>query len=259
MSARIVQSVIVLCLFLGSLTAATDPFVGKWKLDQSKSKMTGEKGKIEDLGANKFSITFGEISDTIVADGTDQPVHFGRTESITPDGPNTWKVVDKKDGRTVQTATWSLSPDGKAIKIEGTSTRPDGSTSTAQFTMKRLAGASGFAGTWESTSASFGSPDEFDIQPYESDGLSFVVPAESDTISMKFDGKDYPETGPNVAPGSTSSGHRLNERTLELTDKVQGQVMDTSQLKVSADGKTLTLTFHEKGQSKPQVYVYERE
>ena len=259
MSARIVQSVIFICLFLGSLTAATDPFVGKWKVDQSKSKMTGEKATIKDLGGNKITITFGEISDTIVADGTDQPVHFGRTEAITLDGPNTWKFVDKKDGRTLQTATWTLSPDGKTIKIEGTATRSDGSTSTAQFTLKRIAGASGFAGTWESTSASFGSPAEFDIQPYESDGLSFVVPAEKDTLSMKFDGKDYPETGPNVAPGSVSSGHRLNEHTLELTDKVQGQVMDTTQFKVSADGKTLTLTVHEKGQSKALIFVYERD
>ncbi len=75
---------------------------------------------------------------------------------------------------------------------------------------------------------------------------------------MKFDGKDYPETGPNVAPGSASSGHRVNEHTLELTDKVQGQVIDTMQLKVSADGKTLTLTYREKGQSKPLVFVYQR-
>ncbi len=140
-----------------------------------------------------------------------------------------------------------------------TGTRPDGTTFSDHLAAKRVAGTSGFAGTWETTSLKIGSPDEFDIQPYESDGLSFVVPAESDTISMKFDGKDYSETGPNVAPGSASSGHRVNEHTLEVTDKVQGQVMDTTQFKVSADGKTLTLTVHEKGQSKPLAFVYDRE
>ena len=76
---------------------------------------------------------------------------------------------------------------------------------------------------------------------------------------MKFDGKDYPETGPNVAPGSASSGRRVNEHTLEVTDKVKGEVIDTTQFKVSADGKTLTLTVHEKGQSKPVTYVYDRD
>jgi hypothetical protein len=51
----------------------------------------------------------------------------------------------------------------------------------------------------------------------------------------------------------------VNKHTLELTDKVQGDVMDTTQFRVSADGKTLTLTVHVKGQSKPLIYVYDRE
>jgi hypothetical protein len=259
MLTRTVHSVIVLFLFLGTLSAAKDPFVGKWKLNQSKSKMTGEQVKIEDLGGNKFTIAMGDISDTLVADGTDQPVHFGRTESITQDGPNTWKVVLKQDGRALFTMTWTLSPQGKTMNIATTGTRPDGSTFSEHMATRRVAGTSGFAGTWESTSVKIGSPDEFDIEPYESDGLSFVVPAESDTLSMKFDGKDYSETGPNVAPGSASSGRRVNEHTLEVTDKVQGDVIDTTQFKVSSDGKTLTLTVHEKGQSKPLTFVYERE
>jgi hypothetical protein len=37
---------------------------------------------------------------------------------------------------------------------------------------------------------------------------------------MKFDGKDYEEKGPN------SSGKPLNARTLELTSKVKGDVME---------------------------------
>jgi len=259
MSARIAKLAIVMCLFVSSLSAATDPFVGKWKLNQSKSKMTGEQAKVEDLGGNKFTITFGEISDTLVADGTDQPVHFGRTESITQNGPNTWKIVSKKDGRTLETDTWTLSPDGRSLSIAFSGTRPDGSTFNDHLAARRIAGTSGFAGTWETTSINIASPDEFDFQPFESDGLSFVTPAESDTLSMKFDDKDYSETGPNVAPGSVSSGHRVNEHTLEVTDKVQGQVMDTTQFKVSADGKTLTLTVHEKGQSKPLVFIYEKQ
>jgi hypothetical protein len=248
-----------MCLFLGSLSAATDPFVGKWKLDQSKSKMTGEQVKIESLGGNKFTITFGDISDTLVADGTDQPVHFGRTQSLKLDGPNIWKIVTKKDGRTLYNETCTLSPDGKTMNIVVAGTRPDGSTFSEQMTTRGIAGTSGFAGTWESTSLKIGSPAEFDIQPYQGDGLSFAVPADKDTLSMKFDGKDYSEAGPNVAPGSTSSGRRANDHTLEVTDKVKGKVIDTTQFKVSPDGKTLTLTVQEKGQSKPLTFVYDKE
>ncbi len=259
MLTRTVQSVIVICLFLGSLSAATDPFVGKWKLNQAKSKITGEQVKVADLGGNKFTFTFGDVSDTLVANGTDQPVHFGQTNSLTAVSPNTWKIVAKKDGRTLYTQTLVLAPDGKTANSTVTGTRPDGSTFDNHATFKRIAGTTGFAGTWESTSVKIGSPQEFDIQPYESGGLSFVTPAERDTLSMKFDGKDYTETGPNVAPGSTSSGHRTDAHTLEVTDKVQGEVMDTTQFKVSPDGKTLTLAVHEKGQSKALTFVYDRE
>jgi len=221
--------------------------------------MTGLQAKIEDLGGNKFRITFGVISDTILADGTDQPIHFGRTRSITPGGPNTWKMVTKKDGRTLAVQTWTLSQDGNTMKVEGTANRPDGSTSNNQTTIRRVAGKSGFAGTWESTSVKIGQPLERDIEAYGADGLSFITPALEETLRMKFDGKEYPRTGPNVAPGSTSSGRRVNERTLEVTNKIQKQVTSTAESKISDDGKTLTVIVHEAGQSKPLTLVYDRQ
>jgi hypothetical protein len=50
---------------------------------------------------------------------------------------------------------------------------------------------------------------------------------------MKFDGKDHPNQGPNLAPGSASSGRRVNERTLEMTDKKNGKIIGTQQIKLS--------------------------
>ena len=40
---------LVACLFAGTLWAADDPFVGKWKLNPSKSKLT-EEMKVESVG-----------------------------------------------------------------------------------------------------------------------------------------------------------------------------------------------------------------
>jgi len=104
----------------------------------------------------------------------------------------------------------------------------------------------------------FTSPDEWEIQAYEGDGLSFNTPAYKDTLSMKFDGKDYEEKGPNVAPGSMSSGKRVNAHTLEVTDKVKGEVMDHTRFEVSPDGKTLTLTVQGTGQANAQTVVYNK-
>lgn len=246
------------CLLVSSLWAADDPFVGKWKLNMEKSKFVGEQWKIEDLGGNKYKWTSGGVTDTITADGTDQPDHFGRTISLAPQGATEWKMVIKKDGRTLSSMVHSLSADGKKQTIKGTETKPDGTTSDFEAGWKKVSGGSGWAGTWESTDVKFTSPDQWEISPYGGDGLTFNTPAYKDTISMKFDGKDYEEKGPNVAPGSMSSGKRVNERTLEVTDKVKGQVMDHTKFEVSADGKILTLTIRETDQPKPLTIVYDK-
>ena len=255
---RICYSVMLAGLMASTLRAADDPFVGKWKLNQAKSKIVGEQMKIKDLGGSKYSITFGDTTDTIVADGTDQPVHFGKTTSIQPEGSNNWKMVIKQDGKVISSMTHTLSADGKTQTIKGTDMKPDGSTSDYSVDLKRVGSGSGWAGTWESTDVKITSPSEWEISSYESDGLTFNTHAYQDTLSMKFDGKDYEEKGPTVAPGSTSSGKRVNAHTLDVTDKVKGEVMDHTKYEVSPDGKTLTLTIHETGQPHAISIVYDK-
>jgi hypothetical protein len=51
----------------------------------------------------------------------------------------------------------------------------------------------------------------------------------------------------------------VNERTLEMTDKIDGKVMDAQQIELSSDLKTLTLTVHTVGRSEPNILVFERQ
>ena len=255
---RFYSSLALACLLAGTLWAKDDPFVGKWKLNMEKSQFAGEQVKIQDLGGNKYKWTVGDRTDTIAFDGTDQPVHFGRTISMTPEGKDAWKMVIKKDGRVLSTMTHALSDGGKRQTIKGTETKPDGTTSDFDVVWKKLSGGSGLAGTWEEADVKFTSPDEWMIEAYEGDGLTFNTPAYQDVLSMKFDGKDYEEKGPNVAAGSASSGNRVNTHTLEVTDKVKGEVMDHTKFEVSPDGKTLTLTIHDAGQPKALTVVYDK-
>ena len=147
------------------------------------------------------------------------------------------------------------------------------------YVYKRTAGTSGFAGTWESTSETVNSAFVIKVQPYEGDGLSIIDSSEGVTKNVKFDGKDYPNVGPNVPAGSTSSARRVNGRTLdqqtldqhtldqhtldqytlELTGKFNGKVTDTQEIKLSSDGKTLTMTVHAAGRTEPIILVFERQ
>jgi len=129
--------------------------------------------------------------------------------------------------------------------------------STVNYVYKRTAGGSGFVGIWESESDKVTYTFEFQIEPYEGDGLTLV--GARGTTSMKFDGKDYPAQGQFTFPGTVSSGRRVNERTLEVTDKINGRVVDKQRMELSPDLKTLTVTSHPSGQSKPNVLVFDRE
>jgi hypothetical protein len=240
--------------------AASDPFVGKWKVNPSKSKLTDEM-KVEVVGENKYAFTFGPGAvDTIVADGTDQPALQGTTLSVTVKGPNNWKVVRKKEGRRLVMGIWTLSADGKTLDDAFTSYPADGSPVNVHYVYQRAAGSSGFPGTWDSVSAKVDSSIELEIQPYEGDGLSFRSSAVRTAKNLKFDGNDYAITGPDVPPGSASSGHRVSQRSLEITNKVQGKITDTRQIEVSIDLKTLTMRIRQAGEREPQnVLVFDRE
>jgi hypothetical protein len=138
---RIQYSALAACLAMGTLWAGNDPFVGKWKVDPSKSKLTDEM-KVEAVGANKYSITFGPGAvDTVVADGSDQPALQETTLSLTVEGPNNWKVVRKREGLTIVTGYWTLSGDGKTLNDDFTAYKHDGSTIKLHYVYERTAGA----------------------------------------------------------------------------------------------------------------------
>jgi hypothetical protein len=258
MALRTFRPLLVVILFTSTLWAATDPLTGAWKLNPAKSKLTDQM-KVEVAGPNKYTFIFSaDNSETIVADGTDQPGIFGTTFAVTVLSDHQWKVVRKSGGHVTISAIWDLSADGNMLTDNFTGYRADGSTSNLLYKYTRAAGTTGFAGTWESVEEQVNSSFEMRVEAYEDNGLSFINPAQKITKSIKFDGKDYAAEGPNLPAGYATSGRRLSESAVELTDKINGKVHDTQQVEVSPDGKTLTITTHIPGQAKPNIQVFER-
>jgi hypothetical protein len=97
-----------------------------------------------------------------------------------------------------------------------------------------------------------------EVRTYEGDGLSFINSGGAGTKNVKFDGKDYADVGA-VVDGVACSARRVNERTLAMTDKISGRVVDTQELGVSDDGKTLTMIVRTPGRTEPEVLVFERQ
>jgi hypothetical protein len=236
--------------------AADDPMVGDWKLNPQKSKLTDEM-KVTSLGGNKYSFDFGGGNpEPIVVDGTDQPANFGTTFAVTEVSPDEWTGVRKKDGRVQIKGIWTLSKDGKRLHDDFTFIGDKGKTTHLVYVYERRGGGSGFAGDWVSTSEQVDTVYVVQVRPFEGDGLSFITSGEG-TKNVKFDGKDYPNIGGRVK--ILSSGQRVNERAVELKDKLDGKVVDSQEISVSEDGKILTMTVRVPGRSEPNVLVFERE
>jgi len=256
-------SIAVLCVGVAQLSHAADqPFIGKWKLNLSKSKLADQM-TIAPAGANRYSLTFAGIGDTetLLADGTDQPGILGSTISITVEAPGNWKIVRKQGGRTQLTANWKLSDDGKALTDTFIGNQPDGSKSRIDLVYKRAedsASSSGIPGTWETTQEKPDSAYEMEIRPYEGDGLSFMISGGGPASNVKFDGKEYPPAGASPAAGSVTSARRLGDHSIELTKKFKGKIVETREINVSPDLKTLTMTRHLVDQRVPNVLIFNR-
>jgi hypothetical protein len=240
-----------------TLQAANPSFLGKWKLDPEKSTLHDQM-KVTPAGPNRYAFDFGGGPETISINGTDQPGLEGSTLAVTPQAPHVWKVVRKDKGRMEISAIWTLAPDGHSLRDDFTGYPANGSSFTIHYLYTPIAGVSGFAATWDSTSEK-PSPAELEVQPYQRDGLAFINAAQHSTKNMQFDGKDHPVIGANAPPGAMSAARRLHTGTLEFTEKRNGKNFDTQQIQLSPDGQTMTITIRSPKRIKPNILVYNRE
>ncbi len=257
MSKRVPETVLALCLTT-SLAWAASPFAGEWTLNSSRTRLPDEM-KVTGQGGNKYSFDFGGGTESIVVDGSAQPGYGGTLLSVKAEAPDTWIVERKKDGRLLLRGTWKLSSDGGTLTDYFRQFEADGSTTLSiDYVYRRTGGGSGFAGDWQSAKETMNSPFLMQVAEFQGDGLSFITPSLHEKKSVTFDGKDHPSDSPNAGRGASSSARRVDERTLEITNKANGKVTGTEEIGLSADLKTLTVTVHVSGREKPNVLVFER-
>jgi hypothetical protein len=82
----------------------------------------------------------------------------------------------------------------------------------------------------------------------------------SGTYTASYDGKDYPITG--SASADTLALKATAKNTVERVDKKGGKVVQTFVRKISADGKTMTVTQKAttpKGEAVENTMVFERQ
>lgn len=233
-----------LCLIaaLSCATAAAmaeNPFAGTWKVDYSKSQVTGQTVSFTPEAGGKVHITEANNSYTFKPDGTDTKDSFGDTVQWKQMDDHTWKNFTK-EGSEVITDTWTLSSDEKTVTVVTSGTRPNGQQINETETYTRIAPGKGFFGKWKSTKVENNSPTTAKIDANGDNGIIWNIPEIKATVTLNFDGKDVSPTGPTVPQGLTLAATKVGPRTFELTEKMNGKVIFHGRYTVSADGNTMT-------------------
>jgi hypothetical protein len=232
---------IVAIVMLAAVSAALaeSPWAGKWKLDPSQSKFTGNTIHIASTG--------DELVYTSQGHTTRYKLGGGPTKTWAGD-ETSWKKIDDNtyeshataNGVDLGTDTWTLSPDGKSLKLESKGTNPDGSSFDNSSEYTRVSGTHGIAGSWKSTKTSVNEERTYEIADKGPDELTWNIPEIKGVLDVKLDGKDYAPVGPTVPKGLTIALLKVSPHTLKMTEKMNGAVTYHSTMTVSADGKKMT-------------------
>lgn len=225
----------------GILAAADSPFIGTWKLNPAKSKFTGESMTFEKTADGMRFSAAGE-SYAFKMDGQDAPALFGYTAAWKQVTDRSWETANKLNGKLMNTDYTTLSDDGKTLTMLTKGTKPDGAAYADTAVYKRESGKEGLAGKWRNKEVKISAPGTMEFTAYEGDGLAWKNVEYGTSWSGKVDEKDYPVTGPTLGQGFTLSMKRAGQRSVELTQKMNGKAIYRSTMTVSPDGKTLTST-----------------
>jgi hypothetical protein len=254
------MNLLALVLAAGTVVAAAEsPFVGKWKLNLTKSQFAGTTIAFEQLPSGEMRMTAAAQSYNFRTDGKEYPAIFGRTVAWTQLDTSTWQATYKLKGKALSTETMKLSPDGKTLTVSAKGTKPDGTSFENTTLYERVGSDSGLAGKWKSTKVALSSPETMEFSAGTGEGLKWTIPAYSISADLKFDGKDYLVTGPTVPPGFTIAATSTAARSFELVEKVNGKVVYRGTYTLSEDGNTLTAVFSPEGTDEKVTAVYDRQ
>jgi len=245
--------------FAAVANAADNPFAGAWKLDLQKSNFTGDTMTYSSESSGEMRYSGGGLSYTFKSDGKERAGILGELVAWKQIDDRSWEITHKTKGKVTAVETLKISEDGKTLSDTVTGTRSNGEKFEDKIAYERVSGDTGLLGKWKSTKVQIGSPETMDIKDYEGDGLTFYSPEEKFTFSAKFDGKEYPATGPTIPAGATGTLTRVDPSCFELTEVYKGKPFWKGKYTLSEDKKTLTVSGGMIATNEPMTAVYERQ
>lgn len=238
--------------------AAGSSWDGTWKLDQAKSKLTGDTFTIEAKGNGMMRYSSGTFSYDFACDGKAYTVLADRTVTCTGSPSTGYDYESKAGDKVLSKSHHALSADGKTLTVHGTDMRPDGTTAEFTDVYKRQSGTSGIAGKWLNVKSQ-GAEDSMVIET-KGDWIKIYSPAYKETIEGKMDGSNLAVTGPTIPADAWEAIKPEGPNKLHFIVKYKDKVLEEGTRTLSSDGKTLVVEEWAPGKmNEKATLVYERE
>jgi hypothetical protein len=233
-----------LLLLVPAAAFAGSAFDGTWKLRNDSIKVNG-KPDVWAVADGTYTCSSCDPPIKVKADGMEQKVSghdYYDAVVVKVVDAKTVQITYKRAGKVTNTNTLTASADGAMLAIKFTDYN-GAKPATASVTEKRVAaapaGAHAISGSWLQNGIS----DANDAAATVTYGMSadhFSMQQNGQSYSAKFDGKEYPVEGD---PGHTMvTLKRIDDRTVEETDRRNAKATDEIRLAVASDGKTLNFT-----------------
>jgi hypothetical protein len=225
----------------GAMALAQSPFDGTWTLNTEKSHLAGDTMRFSPAGNGLLRLTDSEQTYTFKTDGTPFQTQTGVDGTVTKVDDETYTVTHKRNGVDLSTQTWKLSDGGKTLTIDVKGTRANGDTFEEHLVYARKFGAGkGLVGAWKSTDVNLTAPAALTIASQGKSDVTLSLSAENASCAAKWDGKDYPITGPTMPANVTLAVTRTGPHSFKLVEKLKGKAINIEHFTLSADGKVLT-------------------
>ncbi|MHA6204551.1 hypothetical protein ACXU4B_09020 [Dyella soli] len=251
---------LLLVLLCPVCAMAQSAFDGTWKVDMSKVQMS-KKPDVVVLQNGKYECKTCVPAIDIKADGQDQMVTghpYFDTMAIQVVDDHTVKETDKKGGKVVVTATTKVSADGKTAHVDFTdSSNTNSAPVTGSGDMKQVAkgptGSHALSGSWVMANMDNISENGILFTYKNAGGMLSMTTPTGQSYEVKTDGTEAPFKGD---PGITSvMVKQMGKSTIVETDKRDGKVIAVIKSTVSADGKSMDVTYDNKLQDRTMSYV----
>jgi hypothetical protein len=257
---RLLRFGLLMLSLMFTRATAQSPFDGTWRLDTSDSQPSTVHYDYL-LQDGIYHCTTCDPPIEVRADGNDHKVTGDGcydTVSVKVVDDRTIEEADKRNGKVVGTLKLAVSADGKTATEEWTeSCNAKGDVVAGQDIMSRLAdgprGAHAISGSWRISKRGKRSENALLITlKLEGDVFSFADPTDQ-SYAAKLDGTETSFKGD--LSGTVVSVKRIDDRTMQETDKQNGKVVEVTRFAVSADGKTLTISQENKANSTTRQFV----